>query len=90
MIAISLASYLLSTQLAASVYNAHIPSYSNFHGKICLGRDCFRNTFYATTTICFVATLIGFILMHRSSSFYTSKWNRLLEKKEKNHKIFDS
>jgi MFS family permease len=55
-------SYLMSTLLAASVYQSHIKG----SGILCYGRKCYELTFYITTGLCLGAWMLLLVLQYRN------------------------
>ncbi len=65
-LAIALSSYLISTLLASSVYQAHTPPGSTY----CIGRDCFFHSFVACAALGATALALSGWLLHASRARY--------------------
>lgn len=61
-----LGSYILSTVLAGTLYQANIKG----SGKICRGRDCYQSTFLIMAILCLITFLSTLYLMHRNQAIY--------------------
>jgi MFS family permease len=61
-IASALSSYLISTLLAASIYQSHIKG----DGNLCRGRKCYELTFFITTGLCLFAWMCLLVLQYRN------------------------
>ncbi|KAJ7964282.1 Protein NUCLEAR FUSION DEFECTIVE 4 [Quillaja saponaria] len=54
--------------LAALIYRKE----GNRHGK-CMGMECYRNTFIVWGSLCFLGTVLAFILYARTRKFYSQR-----------------
>lgn len=61
-VASAASSYLISTLLAANIYESHIRG----TGILCRGRQCYEVTFYITTGLCIFAWICMHFLMYRN------------------------